>query len=404
MRHDVRGVLARPWALHRREVVIPTGDQQHAHDAGRDPNLDRLRYAALAALFAYHVALFLPVRGSLHGALVSGVRAGWIGTDLFLALAGSLCVRSIARARAAGERPIALLARRALRTLPAYYGFLGLYLYGVPALLRALQIAASDPLLGEAAHATHGMHSVGSELSLFTLTCNLYFAEGHPIGHALEPLFSFSLGAQLVLSWTLLLWVLPERRWLHALAAAWVFACVLRLAWYGGSPWRAYASTLTRVDAFVWGAALAQLTRTPESAAWLARNLRPLWIASCVLLASAFLFGDRLHVESIVTVAIGYPLVGMFSALSVAVLDALPSKPRLSGLERALLPVLFCIYLFKLPVVYELAHLLPPSSGVVLDLRLLLVSGLLATLLACALYLFVQRPAQALWLRAFGGR
>ena len=89
------------------------------------PGLDLLRAAAIAWVMVYHAALFglAPLDWWI-------VRFGWMGVDLFFVLSGFLIAGQLLRPYAQGLRPDfrRFFVRRLLRTLPAYWVVLAVYL------------------------------------------------------------------------------------------------------------------------------------------------------------------------------------------------------------------------------------------------------------------------------------
>jgi peptidoglycan/LPS O-acetylase OafA/YrhL len=91
----------------------------------RNHGLDTLRALAIALVFMYHYKVF--VSGTNTFGFLSQI--GWIGVDLFFALSGYLIGNQIF-ASLRGDQRFSLArfyARRALRTLPAYFVLLALY-------------------------------------------------------------------------------------------------------------------------------------------------------------------------------------------------------------------------------------------------------------------------------------
>src|SRR6266566_3453709 len=87
--------------------------------------LDGLRGIAILLVVASHFVsnLHLSAEGPAW-ILVAVAHAGWTGVDLFFVLSGFLITGILADARGSPSYFKAFYARRALRILPAYYGFL----------------------------------------------------------------------------------------------------------------------------------------------------------------------------------------------------------------------------------------------------------------------------------------
>jgi peptidoglycan/LPS O-acetylase OafA/YrhL len=216
---------------------------------------------------------------------------------------------------------------------------------------------------------------------------------------ALEPLFSLSLGAQLVVGMSFALYLLPERRWPWLLLGALLGASAVRLHWLQGLPWRIYASTLTRCDAFAFGALAAYLVGHPTLHAPLRKHAGVPLGAASLALAVQFLFFGRLRIDQSATVVVGYPLVGLWCGALVTYAVLRPQAPR-ARLLTSLAPLVLCVYLVKLPIEHAIAQ----GLGGALDgwgalghagLGLAMVSA--AGLAGVLLHHGVERPLRA-WL------
>jgi peptidoglycan/LPS O-acetylase OafA/YrhL len=96
----------------------------------RLPGLDLLRAIAISWVMLYHLAVLGLITDDAWI-----VRFGWMGVDLFFVLSGFLIAGQLFRPLARGQRPSLrrFFARRLMRTLPAYWVVLAIYLL-VPAL------------------------------------------------------------------------------------------------------------------------------------------------------------------------------------------------------------------------------------------------------------------------------
>jgi len=93
--------------------------------SARANGLDTLRASAIALVFMNHYMAFV----SSEPAFGWGSVVGWTGVDLFFVLSGYLIANQLFAGLARGETlsPRLFYARRALRTLPAFWVVLGLY-------------------------------------------------------------------------------------------------------------------------------------------------------------------------------------------------------------------------------------------------------------------------------------
>jgi peptidoglycan/LPS O-acetylase OafA/YrhL len=353
-------------------------------EAGRDA-LQALRVVAVLLLVAYHVALVGPGEpaGPAHKALVRLGGMGWIGTDLFLALAGFLAVGSRARSRTA----TAWLWRRALRVLPAFAVFLLVYLYLVPIAVRYAG-GSAQTLRGFAlARANQGY--------LWGMATNLLMAMGRWPGAALEPLLTLGVGVQLTV---LAAFLVSRRRDWIPVAGIVVLECVgvaLRALWLEGDPWRSYCFPLTRCDAFASGMAVALLLSHPG---WGDELRRRRWLVLGLAasgLAAVVAVNRGLPVGAKATMLAGYPAIGAFSGAIVLVLSQVEHAG--SWLRRVAVAgaAAYTVYLVKLPTVFMVRRALE-SWNVFTGLRGLLLLGALGALasglIGGSLHLLVERP------------
>ncbi|HUQ20398.1 MAG TPA: acyltransferase, partial [Gemmatimonadaceae bacterium] len=126
--------------------ITPTMDRSTAEvdralDRGHILALDGLRGIAILLVVACHfVSNLHMVATGWTTPFVIGAHAGWTGVDLFFVLSGFLITGILVDARGSGSYFKAFYARRALRIIPAYYGFL----FVIFIILPALHISAGD--------------------------------------------------------------------------------------------------------------------------------------------------------------------------------------------------------------------------------------------------------------------
>ena len=103
--------------------------------------LDGLRGIAILLVVASHFVSNLRISADGPAwVLVAIAHAGWTGVDLFFVLSGFLITGILVDARGSNSYFKAFYARRALRILPAYYGFL----FAIFVLLPLLNLGAGD--------------------------------------------------------------------------------------------------------------------------------------------------------------------------------------------------------------------------------------------------------------------
>jgi peptidoglycan/LPS O-acetylase OafA/YrhL len=101
------------------------GEVDRSLERGHILALDGLRGVAILLVVACHFVSNLRITADGWAwPLVAFAHAGWIGVDLFFVLSGFLITGILIDARGSSSYFKAFYARRALRILPAYYGFL----------------------------------------------------------------------------------------------------------------------------------------------------------------------------------------------------------------------------------------------------------------------------------------
>jgi len=101
------------------------GEVDRSLERGHILALDGLRGIAILLVVAAHFVTNLHISAAGPAwVLVATAHAGWAGVDLFFVLSGFLITGILVDARGSSSYFKAFYARRALRILPAYYGFL----------------------------------------------------------------------------------------------------------------------------------------------------------------------------------------------------------------------------------------------------------------------------------------
>ncbi len=304
----------------------------------RNMNVEAIRVLAMVWLVLYHAVLLNDRPGLFTTVLRGAGRMGWLGTDVFLVIAGFYCVRLAARRPGGPRSDSGSLPVRAMRLIPPYALFLAAYLTAGVALQRQL---GNDFRL-DPSHLVH----------FFTFTTNLRLAAGVHTGVALEGLFALAIGVQLYLGITLMLRLVsdPSRR-IGILVGMLVVAIVMRAVYSDRTPWFIYFHTFTRMDAFVVGALLGVLEDIEPARRLLMKRKRSLLIAGAGLfVATAGLTGGmslwlpRSH-------QLIYPAVSLATAalLNFAIRSAAGRLVRRVG---SLGRYSYGVYLTKLPVTY----------------------------------------------------
>jgi peptidoglycan/LPS O-acetylase OafA/YrhL len=350
--------------------------------------IQALRIAAVLMLVAYHAALVSTTGapGGLGRAIAMIAGSGWIGTDLFLAIAGFLAFQSSRRSRGTG----AWLSRRFLRIIPSYWAFIAFYLFLLPWLLSWLGFD-----LGRLTNYGSLDQARASLACLLTMTTNIVFGAGTWIGAALEPLLTIAIGMQLTLLVALLRSPRLEKMTPALIAALEALGFALRWAFRDASPWLSYSLPFTRCDAFL----LAYL------AAWAmngeARRARVEKSAFSVLAASAagciavFVVNHGLVLDRWSTIQLGFPLIGLFFASLVLCVARLEEESSRGTTERTISTIgafAYGAYLFKLPAI-DVINDLTRAGGLRLGtVGLFLIGAVAALVLGGIWYSMVESP------------
>ena len=117
------------------------GEVDRSLERGHILALDGLRgIAILLVVFSHFVSNLHITAAGWAWPLVTIAHAGWAGVDLFFVLSGFLITGILVDARGSRTYFKAFYARRALRILPAYYGFL----FAIFVVLPLLHLGAGD--------------------------------------------------------------------------------------------------------------------------------------------------------------------------------------------------------------------------------------------------------------------
>lgn len=221
-----------------------------ARSANRLPALDGLRGLAIALVTAFH---FLRGPGGTAVDVSSALaNAGWIGVDLFFVISGFLITGILLDARGDPRYYRNFYARRVLRILPLYYGYL--------VLLLLLAGTSFGHALGADYFADH-------QAWFWTHTTNWLLLRTPGPGGAgaagFGALWSLALEEQFYLVWPTVVAVVSiqalRRICLIVIAGSLVLRLVLALL--GTSAYTLYASSFTHLDPLAVGALLAILLR-----------------------------------------------------------------------------------------------------------------------------------------------
>lgn len=329
----------------------------------RNASLDTLRALAVTGVFVHHL---------FPGTTTLGDR----GVDLFFVLSGYL-IGGIVFARYERDGTIAPLAfwrDRWLRTLPAYYAALAIYM-------------AKDFLAGKPVLETFGPY--------------IGFLQSYVAAPDQLPRFhhSWSLCVEehFYLALPLLLLLLAKlRRQSLAMPVILVIGLalvVVRTVYVETGGDIQIKLTHWRTDALVVGVLLAKLDQRAWFRPWLAERRRGLAIATVLALAAAAYIDIRHNTYFELPVALAF---GMLLTLGIAnlVILEIPGKTRVvAWIAR----ISYSVYLVQPLVLMEVAKRnLPERFGTAGWLAMIAASTALTLIASQLLYMFVEKPGLAL--------
>jgi peptidoglycan/LPS O-acetylase OafA/YrhL len=333
------------------------------------PVLDGLRGLAILAVIVCHVnhaygGPFLP--GRINGPLAAVFGWGWVGVDLFFVLSGFLITGILYDAKGCDGYFRNFYARRTLRIMPLYFGFL----FFIMVLSRlgcsfCPWISRDDAV------------SLGLYIYNFRVGFTQHFLYG------LHHFWSLGVEEHFYLLWPLAIWALRRRALIRLCLAVAVASLLLRVivVLSGVWPLTAFFITPCRVDGLLAGSLVALAWR--DEADW---TLLKLWAGRLVLGTGCLLLGialgqrhflpdadpNREHMASVdgslvVTVGIA-ALAVFFSGLIVLAVDAAEGSRLRRLLERTELRAIgkysYAIYVFHSLILLATVQFLSPLSRV----------------------------------------
>ena len=318
----------------------PHGGTAPAAEAGHIPALDGLRGCAILGVLLLHFTSALSAPAGAPARLVKqAFSIGWTGVDLFFVLSGFLITGILADARQTPRRFRTFYARRALRILPLYYGFI-LLLFALP------------PLLGARTYTT----SFAGQLPYW-----LYLQNFRPLtGPALEfaaHLWSLAIEEQFYLVWPLLVFTLSRTAALRACLLCLAGAVAFRVAsvFTVDDLRTIYFLTPGRVDGLALGGAIALVMRGSGGPERLRRMAPAVLALSAALIAGAALLPAGFDPGGVYMVTVGYTALALFfGAVLVLALDGGPPMlPRLlsGGVLRFFGRYSYGLYVVHVPLI-----------------------------------------------------
>jgi peptidoglycan/LPS O-acetylase OafA/YrhL len=337
------------------------------------PALDGLRGIAIIAVIVCHAnwALGGPlIPGRVNGPLAMVFGWGWVGVDLFFVLSGFLITGILHDAKGTDRYFRNFYARRMLRIMPLYFGFLFFAIFVLPRL--------------PCKFCTEGVVSNAEALSLGLYFYNVRLAFTGQTLSFFHPFWSLALEEHFYLFWPLAVWALHRRALMRLclmVSAASFFLRVIVLL-SGAWPMSVFFLTPCRLDGLLAGSFVALAWR--DSATWvqLQRYAGRLVLgAGCLLLGIAlgqrhFLpdvtpqqVGHVAAVNGSLVLTIGITALAMFFAgLVVLGVDAAEGGRLRRVLESSSLQAIgkysYAIYVFHSLILLATVRLLSPLAYV----------------------------------------
>ena len=351
-----------------------------SQNSSRANGLDTLRASAIALVFMNHYMAFVSEEPTFGWGSV----VGWTGVDLFFVLSGYLIANQLFSGLARGETlsPPQFYARRAFRTLPAYWVILALY-FLFPAFM--------------------GGHTPPPLWRFLTFTQNLGLEPGTAFSHA----WSLAVEDQFYLLLPFVLLFIS--RWRRA---AFIVPCAIVLgglilratlayqnlretgvAFRGYQTWIYYA-TWTRLDPLVFGVVLAAIEKFRPQ--WWQRlvNLGPfLWLPAFAVIAYALYLGETKEI-SVVSCIWQFPLIalGMAALLVSAVSPRLPFRRFKIPGTAFIASIAYSAYLVQKLVIHFAQQFCASHNITMTSASALVTVQLCIFAVATVLFFAVERP------------
>jgi peptidoglycan/LPS O-acetylase OafA/YrhL len=323
-------------------------------ERGHILSLDGLRGVAILLVLASHFVSNLKITADGPAwILVSTIHAGWTGVDLFFVLSGFLITGILVDARGSPSYFKAFYARRALRILPAYYGFL----VAIFVVLPALHLGAGDNyMLARQHQGWYWLH----------LT-NIMMAIGEIPGHGPYPstlFWSLAVEEQFYFLWPAIVLLTPPRAMKKVCIGGIVLCIGLRIAGAlsGVSGLTLSVLPITRGDTLFAGGLLAIQYRDASLRRWIpAAKIGS--VASVIVLAVLMGVYGHLDYHDAGTAALGSIAIMVLGASAVIGATSAEASRFASSLRSGVLRFFgrysYAMYIVHTAVLAALNHYRP---------------------------------------------
>jgi peptidoglycan/LPS O-acetylase OafA/YrhL len=360
--------------------------------------LDGMRGVALLLVLVMHYTNLKPIT-SFDQAFCELAHSCWLGVDFFFVLSGFLITGVLCDAKGKPHYFRNFYARRVLRILPVYYGFLFVLFFVVTEITMLDPISYRDLVRHEAWY--------WSFLVNFLVAGRGSWGPG---SYWTSHLWSLSVEEQFYLLWPMIVAFIDRRRLAWGCLFVLVASPIARAAVlaHGADPEAnsvyVYYSTLTRCDGLAAGALLALAQR---SAMWLPVVLRwakPAAIVALLVLVVTALFTGHLRASDPPVQVVGLSALAVLfgSVLALTLANSSGSLARLFATRplRSLGRCSYAAYVIHFPIGYLLARsafvpeLFPRMAGSAMpgQMVVLVASVGVVWLLAAASFRFYEEP------------
>ncbi len=366
------------------------------------PGLDALRGFAVLLVVARHASAVPTPENPIAAFAIEGMRAGWMGVDLFFALSGFLITGILLDTKGTPGYLRNFYARRTLRIFPLYFTFLA----------ALFIIGPLTPL----AHNEDFQTVREIQGWLWSYLTNVFISwKGElAVPFHLSHLWSLALEEQFYLVWPFIVLALPARAVLRACLVLSAAAVALRVGIVASAGWgvdAAYMLMPARLDALLLGGALAWLVRAPGGVARIRALVRPVTYAALAVLVAVLVTRGGARNDPYMQVA-GYLSLSLLSVALIARAiprlagDGAPTRFQRIVANRQMQSIgkySYAIYIFQYPVILVLETLIETYAPAALEqaplavaLAVFVVASILSIAAARLSWMLLEGPALSL--------